>query len=176
MYRCTGWAHEILLEYFIIRRLKNTLNYRLCPLQRCPIFRISIIRRVSTVYNKAMSLCITTTENYILSFGTENQLTHITYIRPCVHNVIVVPQLCVCVKLHVTHNVPCSSRKSMHCLKTVGSSSWSVPSVLRCTATSTVTPNTAESAEREGGEGGRERMRDGRGRGEKGRKKREERW
>ena len=55
--------------------------------------------------------------------------------------------------------IPCSSKKSMHCLKTVGSSSWSVPSVLRWMATSTVTPNTAESVGREGEVGGGRRKR-----------------
>ena len=76
-------------------------------------------------------------------------------------------KVCMC-------NIPCSSRKSIHCLNTVGSSSWSVPSVLRCTATSSVAPNTAESnrggGEKEGGrerggEGGREGRREGGGEG-----------
>ena len=74
-------------------------------------------------------------------------------------------KVCMC-------NIPCSSRKSIHCLNTVGSSSWSVPSVLRCTATSSVAPNTAESNRGGGGggrkrEGGREEGREGGREGER---------
>lgn len=50
--------------------------------------------------------------------------------------------------IHVEH-LPFSSRKSIHCLNTVGSSSWSVPRTLRCMATSRGAPNTAESEKRE---------------------------
>ena len=71
------------------------------------------------------------------------------------------------------HNVlysPCSSRKSMHCLKTVGSSSWSELNTLLCTATSRLTPNTAQSRNNSSGgrEGGREGEREGERKKEKG--------
>ena len=72
-------------------------------------------------------------------------------------------------------SIPCSSKKSMHCLKIVGNSSWSVPSVLRWMATSTVTPNTAESVHTGRSGGGREGNKEGEGRetGERERKRRE---